>query len=524
MNRDLFAKETRMPLTRSAGILLHPTSLPGPHGTGDLGPAAYRFVDFLEAAGVGLWQVLPLGPTGFNHSPYQTLSVFAGNPLLISLEALVEERLLTAADLRSSRIFAPHQADFNAARELKNAALRRAHAAFNAGESSVRMRDEFAEFRARETGWLADFALFMALKGRHAGQAWMEWPAKLASREPTALDLAARELAGEAEYHAFVQFVFFRQWKKLKDYAAARQVRLVGDIPIYPAHDGADVWAAQEYFALDRSGRAELMAGVPPDYFSPVGQLWGNPVYRWEAMRKNNYAWWVTRFKANLQLVDVLRIDHFRGFEAYWEVPQGEKNAVNGRWIKGPGEALFTVLRRELGDLPIMAEDLGVITPEVDALREGLGLPGMKILQFAFCDGAEKYLPHTYSPNCVVYTATHDNDTTRGWYLAEGPDYAHMDRDAIGRERDRARRYLGRDGADIAWDLIRLALGSVADTAIFPLQDALNLGNDCRMNRPGIAAGPWSWRVTPEQLAAAPAGALRDMCELYGRRPQPPAA
>lgn len=506
-----------MPFPRAAGIILHPTSLPGSHGIGDLGPAAYRFIDFLHASGLTLWQVLPLGPTGASNSPYQSLSSFAGNSMLVALEPLVNDGLLKAEDLQGVH-FAEGRVDYCRAAEFKERALRKAFAVFQAGRGNPALRSRWLAFKREQAAWLEDFACFAALRRHFQNRAWFAWPDKgLVKRSPALLAKVRKEMADEIAFQVFCQFCFFSQWRALKDYANQKGICIIGDVPIYVAHDSADVWASPEIFALDESGLPLTMAGVPPDYFSATGQLWGNPLYRWDALAESGFSWWLARISATLALVDRLRIDHFRGFESYWEVPAGETTAVNGRWRKGPGDAFFNALRNSLGELPIIAEDLGVITPEVTALRQRHGLPGMKILQFAFCDGAEHYLPHTYESNCVCYTATHDNDTTRGWYAAEGADYSHHDRAVIERERDKARRYLARDGSDIAWDFIRLAMSSVADTAIFPMQDVLNLGNEARMNRPGIAEGQWEWRMTAEQLANAPAGRLREMVWLYGR-------
>ncbi len=509
-----------MPFPRLAGIILHPTSLPGGHGVGDMGRAAKAFIDFLEQAGIGLWQVLPLGPTGGANSPYQTASSFAGNPLLISLDDLVELELLEKSDLAN----APRNTDaaqFDAARAFKDKALRKALDRFQDAKASADLAKEFELYQNLHKDWLPDFALFMAAKDFYKGAPWFAWPDRdLRNHTPEGRAKFMKLFAYEVRFHAFCQFLFFRQWGEVRRYAMRKNVSLLGDVPIYCAHDSADVWADPQYFRLDENGRAALQAGVPPDYFSATGQLWGNPVYDWKALAKDGYGWWVRRVKATLAMVDMLRIDHFRGFEAYWAVDRGEETAINGRWIKGPGQALFDVFRKELGgNLPIVAEDLGVITPGVDRLRQGNGLPGMKVLHFAFGEGAESYLPHTYEPNTVCYVGTHDNDTTRGWYEAAGPDYEHMDRNAVEAERDKARRYLGRDGSGMAWDLMRLAFSSVANTAVVEMQDLFSLPNACRMNRPGLGEGQWGWRMTEEQLAAAPWGGVRDLVYLYGREP-----
>ncbi len=513
-----------MPFPRLAGVILHPTSLPGGHGVGDLGEAARSFVDFLADSGMGIWQVLPLGPPGGSNSPYQAISSYAGNPLLISLGNLVELELLDRRDLDD----APpngETAAYAAAARFKEQALRKALDRFSDARADAGLVREFGDFCQAESAWLDDFALFAAAKDFFGGKPWYEWrDEELRSHTPEGLKKYAKLLAGEIRFQKFRQFLFFRQWRELRAYAAERNVKFFGDIPIYCAHDSADVWAEPRFFQLDAQGRAELMAGVPPDYFSATGQLWGNPLYDWNVIRADDFRWWLRRIRANLTLVDMLRIDHFRGFQAYWAVDKGETTAIKGRWLAGPGQELFDAFRRELGDhLPIVAEDLGVITPSVDKLRLDNGLPGMKVLHFAFSEGAESYLPHTYEPNTVCYVATHDNDTSRGWYEAMGPDYAHMSREGIERERDRARRYLGRDGSSMPWDLMRLALSSVADTAILLMQDVLNLPNSCRMNRPGLGEHQWQWRLTGDQLAEASRAGLSDMVHLYGRQPIKPA-
>ncbi len=509
-----------MAFPRLAGIILHPTSLPGGHGVGDLGGAARGFVDFLANAGMGIWQVLPLGPTGGANSPYQSLSSFAGNPLLISLDNLAELELLDRKDLQNAPTNTQYTA-YQAAAQFKDKTLRKAHDNFLDACADASLAMEFEDFCKEQAWWLDDFALFFAAKEFFGGLPWYEWKdLDLRMHRPEGLKKYHKLLGHEIRFQKFRQFLFFRQWKDLHDYAKSKNVRFLGDIPIYCAHDSADVWANPEFFQLDESGQAEQMAGVPPDYFSATGQLWGNPLYDWKKLRETGHAWWVRRIKASLAMVDMLRIDHFRGFQAFWAVKKGETTAVNGKWLPGPGQELFDAFKKELGDnLPILAEDLGVITPKVDKLRTDNGLPGMKVLHFAFADGAESYLPHTYEPNTVCYVATHDNDTTRGWNEAQGEDYEHMSREALDCERDKARRYLGRDGGNMPWDLMRLALSSVADTAMLLMQDVFDLPNSCRMNRPGQGENQWRWRLTGDQLANAPWGPLRDMVYLYGREP-----
>ncbi len=495
-----------MRLNRASGILLHLTSLPGPYGIGDLGPAARRFVDFLEQTGCSVWQVLPLGPTGFGDSPYATFSAFAGNPYLISPDDLVVEGLLTEDDLAQRPEFPAHRVDYGAVIPYKLALLDRAYARFRAGVRPD-LQETFAAFRQAEAAWLEDFALFMALKEAHGGAPWNTWPEPLRRRDPDALAQARRDLAEAIEKQAFRQFLFFRQWEGLQEYAHARQVYLLGDVPIFVAYDSADVWAHPELFYLDDQGNPTVVAGVPPDYFSATGQRWGNPLYRWDVHRQTGYGWWLDRLRMALRTVDLIRLDHFRGFAGYWEVPAEEPTAVNGRWRPGPGEDFFHTVFRELGDVPLIAEDLGEITPDVIALRDAFGLPGMKILVFAFDSGPDNpFLPHHYTPNAVVYTGTHDNDTVVGWWQR-----------ASEAERDFCRRYLGTDGQDIAWDLIRAAWASVAVLAIAPMQDLLRLDNSARMNYPGREGGNWAWRMAPDALGDDLRRALREWNTLYSR-------
>ena len=490
---------------RSGGLLLHPTSLPGPHGIGDLGLEAYRFVDFLAESGQHLWQILPLGPTGFGNSPYAARSAFAGNPLLVSLERLRDEGLVDEAELDSAPPFPPDRVDFAAVERFKMAAMQRAAERFGA-EAPPARRAAYDAFVRQNARWLDDFALFMALQESHGG-AWQTWGEGLARRKPEALAEARDMLASTVAVHSFAQFAFAEQWAAIRTYAAERGVRIVGDIPIFVALDSSDVWSQPELFTLDDRGFPTVVAGVPPDYFSATGQRWGNPLYRWDVMAGTGYTWWVNRFRAMLRLVDVIRIDHFRGFQGAWEIPAEHPTAERGRWVAGPGRDLFQAARRALGDLPIIVEDLGVITPDVVALREELGYPGMKVLQFAFGSGpSNPFLPHNFEHNVVVYTGTHDNDTTVGWF-----------RTASDEERGYAVDYVGGDGESIAWDLIRLALSSVADTAIAPVQDVLSLGSEARMNFPGTAEGNWAWRLTPGQLTEEHAERLALLARTYGR-------
>ncbi len=498
-----------MHFPRACGVLLHPTSLPGSPGIGDLGQSAYRFVDFLAAAGQRYWQVLPLGPTGYGDSPYQCFSAFAGNPLLVSPERLVAEGLLDPQYLANLPAFDAHRVNFGQVIPWKRKLLSVSFADFQ-DHATVELRAEFERFCADEAGWLDDFALFMALKDACNGAPWWEWERALRIRQPQALREAANRLADAMAFQRYQQWLFFRQWQALKSYANIHDVYIIGDIPIFVAHDSVDTWANPHLFHFDQEARPIIVAGVPPDYFSATGQLWGNPIYRWDVMKQDGYAWWIERFRALFRLVDVARVDHFRGFEAYWAVPGGEDTAVNGRWVKGPGANFFQTVLAALGDLPIIAEDLGFITPEVLALRDQFGFPGMKVLQFAFStDGSDPYLPHNYTRNCVVYTGTHDNDTTVGWFR----------RSSTPEERHFALRYLRRDGSDIAWDLIHLAWTSVAHTAITPMQDLLRLDSEARMNLPGSFGGNWQWRCPPDVLTDELGAALLDLTDVCGRRP-----
>ncbi len=496
-----------MPFPRSSGVLLHPTSLPGPYGIGELGSHAERWIDLLAEAGQRAWQVMPLGPTGYGDSPYQCFSAFAGNPYLISLERLQRAGWLGDDDLTGTQ-FDDERVDYGPVIAFKLDRLTRAAGRFVA-DASPESRAEFDAYRARSSAWLDDYALFMALKEEHGGRSWDGWPASVRDRDPAALAEARERLAEAITRQALWQFWFDQHWSQVRAYASANGVGIIGDLPIFVAYDSADTWANRDLFYLDEQGVPTVVAGVPPDYFSATGQRWGNPLYRWKRMRDTDFAWWLERIRSTLHFVDVMRIDHFRGFAAYWEIPASEPTAVEGRWVKGPGQPFFDAIREGLGELPIIAEDLGVITPDVEALRDGNGLPGMQVLQFAFAGGSDDpYLPHNYRSNSVVYTGTHDNDTTTGWY-AQAPEV----------ERDFVRRYLARDDANVAWEFWRLASASVADTAVAPLQDLLGLGSEARMNTPGVAAGNWTWRFTWEMLPYWLAPQLREIAELYGRLP-----
>jgi 4-alpha-glucanotransferase len=498
-----------MPFPRSSGILLHPTSFPSRFGIGDLGEQAYHFIDFLAQTRQRLWQVLPLGPTGFGNSPYMCYSAMAGNPLLLNLEWLREEGLLDPQDFDRLPEFPADKVDFQLAISVKMPLLVKASQNFTA-KASQEQQEEFKEFCAATAYWLDDYALFMAIKEAKEGASWHKWEPELAQRQPAALAECQRRMPGAIFFHKFVQFQFFRQWSALKRYANEQGIEIIGDIPIYVAHDSADVWAHPEIFCLDKkTGSPAGIAGVPPDYFSATGQLWGNPVYLWRQLQKTDFHWWVRRFESMLNYVDIIRIDHFRGFEAFWSVRQGETTAIKGKWVKAPGEAFFETLNKKLGKLPVLAEDLGIITPEVEALRDKFEFPGMKILHFAFGSGMENpYLPFNYyDRNCLVYTGTHDNDTTAGWF-AKLPEY----------ERQAVLAYLGHVSPDgIHWDLIRLALSSVANLAIIPLQDILGLGSEARMNTPGLAEGNWGWRYWYGALTDDVRHRLKSMTETFGR-------
>ncbi len=506
-----------MSFLRASGILLHPTSLPSRFGIGDLGKEAYRFVDFLSGAGQKLWQMLPLCPTGYGNSPYQNLSTFAGNPLLISPEKLVEEGFLQASDLDNLPPFRNNSVDFGVVVQFKTTLLKKSFQMFEE-QASPQVRGEYEAFAQRNAPWLEDFALFMALREKHNLALWNTWEPEVKSRQPEALASWRQKLAQEIKRHKFLQYQFFRQWGELKTYCHERNIQLIGDVPIFVALDSAEVWSHPEMFYLDAEGQPTVVGGVPPDYFSKTGQLWGKPLYRWAEMKKGGYGWWLERLKATPYMVDIIRLDHFRGFEKYWEIPAGEKTAINGRWVPGPGADFFLAVKKALGDLPIIAEDLGIITPEVHALRDQFDLPGMRVLQFAFgsASGKDPYRPHNYPRNCVVYTGTHDNNTTIGWFQEK--EVTTKGKEAMDKERRRALKYLGTDGREINWDFIRLALMSVANTAIIPLQDVLCLGSEARMNTPGVNGGNWRWRFTPDMLTDAIKERLKELTEIYGRQ------
>ena len=508
-----------MKFNRASGVLLHPTSLPGPYGIGEIGPEACRFADFLQAAGQHLWQILPLGPTSYGDSPYQSPSTFAGNPLWISFDGLIEDKLITPAQLKRFPSFPADRVDFGPVIQARFAVLKKVCATF-AERAAPEMRDGFVAFCSRNAEWLDDYALFSALKDAHGGVPWTQWEPELARREPAALQAARERHAADIRDVKIVQFLFERQWKRLRAYCAARRIQFVGDIPIFVAHDSADVWAHPHLFFLKPDGQPSVVAGVPPDYFSATGQLWGTPLYNWEAHKARGYDWWVARLRRICELVDIVRIDHFRGFEAFWEIPGGETTAINGKWVKGPDQDLFDALRARMGELPIIAEDLGVITPPVEALRDRNDLPGMRILQFAFGndDRAAEFRPESYPAHCCVYTGTHDNDTTVGWFRSEAGPGSTRTAEEIAAERRMILDYLRTDGHEIHWDLIQLGSRSNANTFVVPLQDLLGLGSEARMNTPGVAGGNWQWRFSWDQLTPAIRERFAHVTRATGRR------
>ncbi len=495
-----------MKLPRASGILLHPTSFPGPDGIGDLGPEAYHWIDFLKDSGTALWQVLPLGPTGYGDSPYQCFSAFAGNPYLISPTFLLDQGLLLRSDFSDRPSFSQGNIDYGAAIQWKITLLQRAYRHFLASED-VPLKNRFQQFLEDNSSWLHEYALFMAIKEQQGGQSWLNWDQSLKMRENNALLEFEKHNTDSIEEQSFRQFLFFDQWNNLKEYAHTNGIKIIGDVPIFVSMDSADVWANRELFFINAKGNPTFIAGVPPDYFSPTGQLWGNPLYDWKKHHDTGFAWWIKRIRASLQLFDWIRLDHFRGFAAYWKIKAGSPTAEIGKWEKGPGAALFTALSQALGDLPIIAEDLGVITPDVISLREQFNFPGMCILQFAFGgDPKDRFLPHNYIPNSVVYTGTHDNDTTLGWFNA-----------ISNQEREYCLKYLDRDGTTISMDMIRAIWSSVASFSIAPLQDFLNLDTQARMNFPSKADGNWCWRMPSNAATKELSVRIMELNYIYSR-------
>jgi len=493
-------------MERRSGILLHPTSLPGKYGIGTLGKETFKFIDFLVRAKQKIWQILPLGPTGFADSPYQCFSSSAGNPLLIDLDKLVEERLLDKSDLKNLPLFDEGKVDYGHVINLKYPLLEKAATQFFK-DAGHHQKAVYHQFLKASSPWLSDYAMFMALKEHFGQKPWYLWSTPLKMKDEHEVGKYFKVLNDKIEFHKFIQFLFFRQWMAVKDYAHQNNIRIIGDIPLYVALDSVDAWANTDIFQFDEEKNPIAVGGVPPDYFSATGQLWGNPLYRWDVLKQQGFKWWIDRIKANLVLYDIIRIDHFRGFAGYWSVPYGEKTAINGKWIPGPGKAVFEAIQRELGDIPVIAEDLGVMTDDVEDLRDAFNLPGMKILQFAFDSSeANDYLPHNFPKNCVVYTGTHDNDTIMGWI-----------KNAKAEDRKYLVDYLASDGKDLCSDMIRLAWSSVADTAIVPMQDLLYLGTEARMNLPGTTVNNWMWRAKQSDFTDELAAKLAHLTKLYGR-------
>ena len=493
---------------RAAGVLLHPTSLPGRYGVGDLGDEVLIFLDWAAAAGMRVWQVLPLNPPGYGYSPYGCLSSFAGNPMLVSPQRLLYDGLLDLGDVADVPHFTSDHVELERVDAFKNDLLRTSWKRFGEHATEpLRLALEAFVQSEEQRDWLEDYSLFMALKVRTAGRPWWLWDEKVAARDAEALTAARRENAEEIAFWNYVQFLYFRQWAVVREAAQARGISIMGDVPIYVARDSADVWAARDLFQIDEHNEPTVVAGVPPDYFSETGQRWGNPLYRWDRMRESGYRWWISRIRASLRFADVIRLDHFRGFASYWEIPAAEPTAIHGRWMPGPGLALFAAIRNALGSLPLVAEDLGFITQDVHDLRHAAGLPGMKILQFGFAQDDSPHLPHRYADRCIAYTGTHDNDTARGWF-------EHASRE----ERENALAYLGCvDERDVARGLIRAVYTSVAETAVVPVQDILGLGSDARMNRPGEEDNNWRWRVGPGALTDDIARELKRLARITGR-------
>ncbi len=491
---------------RASGILLHPTSLPGKYGIGTLGRAAYEFIDFLVKAKQQYWQMLPLGPTGYADSPYQCFSSHAGNPNLIDLDLLVKSRLLQPADLEDYPHFSDSTINFEGIQQTRLPLLKKAFQSFTTYADSTE-KLAYRNFLKDQSKWISDYAIFRAIKANRNQKPWYQWEDPLKRREPEAIQAIQALLHEEIDFNKFQQFLFFKQWIAVREYASNHKVRIIGDIPLYVALDSADAWANPELFEFNGQLNPVRVGGVPPDYFSETGQLWGNPLFRWDVLKAQGYRWWIDRIRTNLFLYDIIRIDHFRGFAAYWAVPYGEKTAINGKWIPCPGKEFFEALRNEFGDLPIIAEDLGVITPDVEELRDSFGLPGMKILQFAFDSSeANDYIPYNYVKNCIVYTGTHDNDTVVGWF-----------ENASAADRAYVLDYLNTNDHDIHWSFIRLAWASVANTAILPMQDLLGLKTSARMNLPGTTRDNWQWRVAADAFTPELAAKLAHLTVTYGR-------
>jgi len=505
---------------RTSGVLLHPTSLPGPYGSGDLGAAARHFIDFLVAARQRWWQMLPIGPVGYGNSPYSALSAFAGSPFLICLDRLAEQGLISRADLGAPTDFPHDRVDYARAAAYRTTHLRTAFAAFRAASGPERAA--YDAFCAAERHWLDDFSLYAAIKSAEHETSWAVWPEGRRLRDPGTLEVLRHELRDQIEFNRFLQYQFSEEWRRLRAYAHERGIGLIGDLPIFVSHDSADVWQHRDLFSLDDQGMPTVIAGVPPDYFSATGQRWGNPLYRWHSRRQGVYAWWAARLRTTLDRFDVVRLDHFIGFQRYWEIPASEPTAVRGRWMKGPGKRFFEHMQRALGSsaLPLIAEDLGCVTPAVQKLRDHFRLPGIRVLQFAFGTDpqAPTFLPHAYPHRAAVYTGTHDNDTTVGWFEEAGGGESTRTPEQTEKERRAVLAYLGvADGSQIHWDMIRMVQMSVAGTAVVPMQDLLGLGSRSRMNRPGLATGNWEWRFLKSELTHELADRLGTLSRIYGR-------
>lgn len=495
-----------MRFERSCGTLVHPTSFPSKYGMGDLGYEAKEFLNFLSETGQSVWQVLPLGPTGYGNSPYASYSAFAGNHYLISPDILVEKGLLEKSEAETAELPITAVAEYEESYEKKDGLYKKAYERFKENGKPADQK-KLTEFIKANSYWLNDYALFSSCSIKNGRTPWNQWDSSIARRKPAALKKYRKENAADIDYQVWLQFEFFNQWYSLKEYANSKQIRVVGDIPIFVDHNSADVWGNPNYFEVDKQGNRVLVAGVPPDYFSETGQLWGNPLYNWKELEKDGFSWWVERFRQMFDLFDAIRVDHFRGFDAYWEVSATEETAIKGEWVDAPGKKLFKTIKKELGELPIIAEDLGVVTPTVEELRDSFDFPGMKILQFAFdSDETNAFLPHNYPQNCVAYSGTHDNDTSIGWYKA-APEV----------EKHRVREYTRSDGSEIQWELIRLGILSVADQAIFPLQDFMNLDAEHRMNVPGTVGDNWMWRYTPDMLQKIDRKKIIDLNRLGNR-------
>ncbi len=507
-------------MKRSCGILLHPTSFPGPCGAGDLGRDAYDFVNFLSESKQSLWQILPLSPPGYGNSPYQSFSAFAGNTLLINPDRLAGDRLLSKSDTASAPKTSADRVDFGKAIEYKNQLLEKAYKAFKRGNNN-HLSDDFENFSRYASAWLEDYALFRALQESRSSDVWNEWEPDLIRRDKGAIESARHELSDRIRAHKFFQYLFFKQWLELKSYANKHGIKIIGDMPIFVAHNSADVWTHPDMFRLDEKGNSTVVSGVPPDAFSETGQRWGNPLYDWDRMRQTGFRWWIDRMRFSLHLVDIVRVDHFRGFAACWEIPATDETAENGRWIEVPGRELFSALKQEFRELPILAEDLGTITPDVEELRDEFHFPGMRVLQFAFGgDSSNTHLPHHYIRDVAAYTGTHDNDTTVGWFQSKPGEGSTRDLEQIEHERAFCLKYLDSTGKEINWDFIRAIMASVADLAIIPLQDVLGLDSSARMNLPASQDDNWTWRYKPGALTRELSDRLGEMTELYERAPK----